>query len=132
MPGAKVTSYSWLVTRISPFAKASGDKPHPPSRGVRHPPPEAVGIGVFPVWVKPYCYGLRASAGRNILCVPAYNRVLIPSRVHISLTFCVLYATFWPRPHGGCLHYCVRGAARAQSMRYQPILLTLFPPFVFL
>ena len=24
-----------------------------------------------------------------------------------------------------------RGAVRAQSMRYQPILLTLFPPFVF-
>ena len=30
-----------LVTRYScsPFAKASGDKPHPPSRFARHPPP---------------------------------------------------------------------------------------------
>ena len=32
-----------LVTRnsllVSPFARASGGKPHPPSRGARHPPP---------------------------------------------------------------------------------------------
>ena len=39
-----VTRNSLLVTRISPFAKATGDKTHPPSREARHPPPEAVGI----------------------------------------------------------------------------------------
>ena len=38
------TTVELLVTRISPFAKATGDKTHPPSRGARHPPPEAVGI----------------------------------------------------------------------------------------
>ena len=55
-----VTGYSLLV---SPFAKASGDKPHPPSCKARHPPAPtpgpaqtkfawvdsgAVGISVFP------------------------------------------------------------------------------------
>ena len=162
----------WLL--VSPFAEDLGDKPHPPSRGARHPPPEAVGIRPsradhpqklhfrgaryraplhrgelrprrertkFPHrgehcsavgWVKPYSYGRRASADRNILCVPTYNLVSVPSHVRTLLTFCGLYATFWPRPHGGCLLYCARGAVRAQSTRYQPILLTLFPPFVFL
>ena len=27
-------------------------RPHPPSRGARHPPPEAVGIGAFPLQAK--------------------------------------------------------------------------------
>ena len=37
----KANSYSLLVTRVSPFAEATGDKPHPPSRGARHPPPDS-------------------------------------------------------------------------------------------
>ena len=194
----------WLL--VSPFAEDLGNKPHPPSRGARHPPPPHraprkqnlrgwilgrwafirpmrriivilpllggginhpgptthkncifAGPGIVPplrrgelrprrertkfphrgehcsavVWVKPYYYGRRASADRNILCVPTYNLVSVPSHVRTLLTFCGLYATFWPRPHGGCLLYCARGAVRVQSTRYQPILPTLFSPFCF-
>ena len=47
-PVKQLWSYWLLVTRdsllVPPFAKATGDKTHPPSREARHPPPEAVGI----------------------------------------------------------------------------------------
>ena len=45
--GILVTRDSLLVTRVSPFAEASGDKPHPPTCKARHPPPPQQGRWAF-------------------------------------------------------------------------------------
>ena len=59
-------SYWLLVTRVSSFAKASGGKPHPPSRGARHPPP-----GIHP---RKLC--LRGARGRWALACSRHGDML--------------------------------------------------------
>ena len=58
-----------LVTRVSSFAKASGDKTHPPSRGARHPPPG----------IHPRKQGLRGARGRWAFIRPTRRITVILS-----------------------------------------------------